>query len=71
MRGDSHMVLLLLRFGADGNIRNSEFQKTPLHYAVELCYNKIVELLISHEASPLVADREGKTSLDFALTPEI
>ena len=42
-----------------------------MHYAVELGLTKITEVLIAHEASPLVRDNSGKTVLELATSPEI
>lgn len=64
------MAQLLLRYFANGNIQNNHEAKTPLHYAVDLCDEETVELLLIAGASPMVQDAQGKTCLDFASTPQ-
>jgi ankyrin repeat protein len=56
-RGDYKMCYILLGKGANPNIQNFTLGRSPLHYAVDYNHAKIVELLMFHEASPMIQDR--------------
>jgi len=42
-----------------------------LHYAVDLGYNKIAEMMIAYDASPLIKDKSDKSAMDLAGSPEM
>ena len=65
------MTRLLLRYNANPNVSNYEYSKTPLHFAVELCHEKITQMLVNYGANPMEPDGEGKTALAIAIVPEI
>jgi hypothetical protein len=70
-KGDHEMVNILLFHKANPNLKNLTFGKTPLHYAVDYCYNEIIAMLVSNKASVEIPDKHGKTAKDIARTSEI
>ena len=42
-----------------------------MHYAVDLGYNKIAEMMIAYDASPLIKDKCNKNAMDLAGSPEM
>jgi len=61
----------LLSANANPNIKNIKYGQTPLHYAVDLSYNKIAEMMIAYDASPLIKDKCNKNAMDLAESPEM
>ena len=58
-------VEILLKHGANPNVRNPDGY-TPLHLAaIQLADRKIFELLLDHHANPNVRNNQGKTPLDY------
>ncbi|MCK6509495.1 ankyrin repeat domain-containing protein [Myxococcota bacterium] len=55
----------MLDDGADINARDYN-GRTPLHVAAAAGQAHTVQLLLQHGASPLVADRSGRTPIDEA-----
>ena len=67
--GSVEALNLLIKLGANINNTNSDF-KTPLHYAIENNFNRMVEsikILISSNANVDIKDKDGNTSLHLAV----
>lgn len=62
-RNNHHACLLLLRYGANVNVRD-ELYSTPLHLAARLQHN-VCEILISHHASITNSNKYGDTPLSL------
>jgi len=58
----SECLRLLLKYGADPNLRNS-FGRTVLETAIIWCLPKTVKLLLLHGADPNLLDQNGQTLL--------
>eukprot|EP00358_Blepharisma_japonicum_P000351 CAMPEP_0202952272 /NCGR_PEP_ID=MMETSP1395-20130829/37290_1 /ASSEMBLY_ACC=CAM_ASM_000871 /TAXON_ID=5961 /ORGANISM="Blepharisma japonicum, Strain Stock R1072" /LENGTH=252 /DNA_ID=CAMNT_0049662029 /DNA_START=12 /DNA_END=770 /DNA_ORIENTATION=- len=59
------MIKLLLEFGADPNLPNYMFGRTPLHYAVDCGYLDCVKIMITHGADPSIRDKQGKSAYEL------
>ena len=65
---------MLLRKGADPNMRHASGGRTALHYAVQMrrdvgasqCDEEGVDVLLGHGARVDVVDNEGETAIDVA-----
>jgi len=69
--GNKDIAELLIREGANINVKDTPFGFTPLHVATE-GHNEVVELLISKGANVNAAMKNGRTALDTAKRhPEI
>jgi ankyrin repeat protein len=66
MQGDARMAKQLLRQGADVNIRQAEFQGTPLQYAAAVEHLPVIEVLLAHNADVDARDTQGRTPLIWA-----
>jgi len=71
LKGDLKVVQLLLKYGADPNIRNHVARRTPLHSAVEEDYKEIVSVLMKKGAYGGAKDHFCKTPKDYARTKEM
>lgn len=68
-RDDYFQIISLLLSQESINIDQQDGDgKTPLHYAVLLCENQVVELLLksSHTINTALKDNSGKTAFDYA-----
>jgi ankyrin repeat protein len=63
--GDMQMFTLLRDNGADINDRDC-YNRTALYYAISSKNKDMIELLANDSAKVYVADKEGRTPLDFA-----
>lgn len=61
-----HCAELLLKGGAEINVRMGESRLTPLHVAARRGLEEHVELFLSHGADVLATNREGETPLNAA-----
>lgn len=68
--GDVDAVDMLLKHGADPNIRVSRFGVTPLMIAARDGRVGIVKLLLDHGADPTIKDTRGFTVLQFVRPEE-
>eukprot|EP00960_Hanusia_phi_P016729 493003-Hanusia_phi.AAC.1 len=64
--GNSDIIHLLARFGADVNARSSSLL-TPLHYAATWAHRSAVLLLLRLGADPLLKETRNFTALDQVL----
>lgn len=60
------VAMLLLKYGANPNIRDDYYSWTPLHYAARYGAVDIVKELLEHGADPTIRDNKGRTPLDIA-----
>ena len=60
------VVALLLKYGADPNIKDKYYSRTPLHYAARDGAVEVVKAMLEHGADPTIRDSKGKTPLDLA-----
>ncbi len=60
------VVALLLKYGADPNIKDKYYFRTPLHYAALNGDVDVVKELLERGADPTIRDSKGKTPLDLA-----
>lgn len=58
---------LMLRYGADPNLRSDEEGMTPLHVAANLGRPRLVEMLLKAGADMDVEDGEGKIAVEYAI----
>ena len=65
------MCWLLLKHKANPNIPNEALGQTPLHIAVSSSNKRVVQILLTYDASPVVRDRAGRRALDLVKSPEI
>ena len=65
--GQDAVVVLLLKHGADPNLRNNE-EQTPLHLAAANGQQSVLALLLAAGAQPNLQDKQGYTSLHYAAT---
>jgi len=70
-RGDKQMVQILLKHSGDPNCPNFMFGRTPLHYASDCKHTECVKLMLEFGGDAYCPDRQGKTPLDLAQSPEI
>ncbi|TYZ61250.1 hypothetical protein PybrP1_001091 [[Pythium] brassicae (nom. inval.)] len=64
--GDTEMVSLLLRFGADANERAAWGWYSPLHLACKHGHERVIWLLLNHGAKWSVTDKAKRTPLEWA-----
>ncbi len=66
---DPEIVSLLIKAGANVNIKEKEYGKTALMYAIDRLYfpeaATVAQLLIKSGADVNIKDKEGKTALDY------
>ena len=65
--GHPAVVKALIGAGADLDIRDSQYGRTPLLWAVAMDRSTIVEILLKAGADPNAADSQGITSLQVAV----
>ena len=65
------MINLLLKNGANPNLENYRYGRTPLHYAVDYERVKSVALMMTYDANAYQKDKNGTTAIDIAKTPEM
>ena len=65
------MAQLLLENNSDPNIQNLIFGRTALHYAAEMEYSDILNLLIEHNADASIVDKTNKKPQDMTENKEI
>lgn len=59
---------MLLRSGANPNVPNTVFGRTPLHYAVDYEQIKLVKLITHYNSDPFIKDFSGKNCIELAKT---
>ncbi|HET9843116.1 MAG TPA: ankyrin repeat domain-containing protein [Gammaproteobacteria bacterium] len=64
--GSTKIARLLLKEGANVNVKEKQFQHTPLHYAIINKNLKIAGYLIEANAEVDAENHQGRTSLHFA-----
>ena len=67
-RGDRRMMNLLLKKGANPNIANFKYGRTPLHYAVDYDRIKAVGMMMYYEADSSIKDCSDLSPMDLAKT---
>ena len=68
-RGLPEVVRLLIERGANVNIQDSTYGRTPLMWAARNMYGDLVKLLLGKGADRSIKDRDGQTAL--TLTPDL
>ena len=58
-------VTLLLQNGANVNITDKN-ERTPLHFAINLCLYELIYLLLRYGANPHLQDDKGLSPIDYA-----
>ena len=67
-RGYPDVVRLLIERGANVNVQDSAYGRTPLMWAANNIYGNLVSLLLDKGADQAAKDKQGQTAL--SLTPE-
>ncbi|XP_031565360.1 ankyrin repeat domain-containing protein 27-like [Actinia tenebrosa] len=65
VRGYTDITNLLLRHGANPNVKNTRKQQTPLHLACQYNHQEVAESLLKYQSKVNVKDYKGNTPLHF------
>jgi ankyrin repeat protein len=57
----------LVEHGANANVPDQRFGRTPLHWAVQCRDLRLINLFMAHGGDPKIRSNDGKTPLDLAL----
>ena len=71
LKGDNKIVSMLLDNGANPNIVNSVYGKTPVHYAIESDNPKILEAIIKYSPNILIKDKLENIPNDLSKTSNL
>ncbi|XP_078364942.1 ankyrin repeat domain-containing protein 27-like isoform X2 [Oculina patagonica] len=63
IRGYEEMTTLLLRKGAQADVKNYTQMRAPLHFACQYNHPRVAGLLLSHQAKVNIKDYKGNTPL--------
>ena len=66
MKENYEVAILLLNHGANPNVKDAPYLRTPLHYAAHDGAVEVVKVMMERGADPTIRDRKGKTPADLA-----
>ena len=70
MENRQNLAMILMSRGGDGSVIDSS-RRTPLYYAVEKGYTRIVQTLLEYDTYMEGKDRNGLTVLHVAVAEEV